>query len=99
MPKLTGEPVQVRVKGITAAKLFDARFVGLLEKEFPGIKYGPIHFYLYENEESKRFESIMMGFFDPEHEKKQLFTIDCDEPETMKKLLHLFEAFLEAAHG
>ncbi len=93
--KLAPEAVQVRIKGVSTAKLLDARFVGMLEKEFPGIKYGPFHFYLAQDLKGEKLESILLGYFDPDNEKERLFSIGCEEPKTLEKFLRLFEQFLE----
>ena len=99
MAKLKGEAVQVRIKGVSTAKLLDDRFVALLRKEFPQIRYGPFHFYLPYESNGKKFESILLGYLDPDHEDKLLFTIDCDEPETLQRLSRLIEQFVEGSSG
>jgi len=92
-------PVQVRIKGIHVAKLFDSKFVGLLGKEFPNIRYGVVHLYLPRGVDEEKLEAIMLGHFAMEHDKESLFTVDADEPETLKKLVEVLGRFLEGEHG
>jgi len=84
---------------VHVAKLFDSKFLGLLNKEFPEVRFGVLHLYLPHGPDVETLESINLGHYTPGHERESLFTIDVEEPETLNRLVNVLDKFLGESHG
>lgn len=98
MAKESLEPVAARMKGLRLVHILDTKFVGRLEKEFPGVRQSHIYMRIPKDSEGKKFENVILGHKSKEHEGEGILTVDCDEPETLQKFVRVLESVREEAH-
>lgn len=103
--KLKFDPVQVRVKGFAVRGFLAERFLESLTHEFPDAKFITVRFVLPVNAQKKspesasstdKFELVTLGHYAREHADEDLLTIDCDSPETLKRMERVLQHLSEA---
>ncbi len=92
------QPVAVRMKGLRLVHILDTKFVGRLEKEIPGVRQAHIYMKIPTDSEDKKFENVVLGHKNKEHEDEGILTVDCDEPETLKKFVRVLGSIREEPH-
>ena len=91
MPSLKYEPVTVKIEGFALSSLMDSKFLGELQKELPDAKIVAITLLSRKKDKSLEFASIM--YKRSQDEKGEIVTLECDKPETLKKVINAVEGF------
>ncbi len=100
MVKLTPKPTQVQIDGIQVRSMFDSRFLDMLEKTFPGVRYSHFTVGVPLGPKGETDDMVTVGHYSKEHGVEKILTVDCSEPETLRKLIAVLESFTEeATHG
>jgi hypothetical protein len=90
-------PTQVQAPGVSPSKFVNTEFLGLLSRELPGVKAVILHFiYSPSGEGAGSPEAISLGHYNPEQMEKQVFTVDCESPETLTKVMRAVESHLRS---
>ena len=109
-PKLKFEPVEARVQGIPVSKLLSKDFLALMSKEFENARFITLRFVISTKPVPKaesntkaddvpspaeKLELVTLGHYAKEHLDEAILTIDCDLPDTLRKVERVLQQFHE----
>jgi hypothetical protein len=91
------QTLDVVIQKVPASKFVDANFLGALGREMPGIRVAFVSFGVPQPGQQGAKESIShltIGHYRPDDDTQERLTVDCEDPEILKKVVRAIESFL-----
>jgi len=99
MPEIETETIEQRIKGLNAEIFLDKKFLALLRKEVPDIKFEHLCLFTIDpsskDDEIKVKDHFTIGYSRRKDEKENITSFGALTPDGCAKLLKAIKAFLE----